>query len=114
MLIFNLPATHNAHTTLHPQNSTSGAETLNPVCLPARVAGVALFSIFIAILNLYLTPLLPSSAILLSLSLLFVFQTGSSQENKVVKVGDTKYYIREPRGLYPWEVFGTLPAKWHC
>lgn len=63
--------THTQNPSLHTQNSTSGAEMLTPVCLPAGVAGVALFSIFIAILNLYLTPLLPSSAVLLSLSLRF-------------------------------------------
>lgn len=65
---------------------------LIPVCLlTAGVAGVALFSIFISILNLYLTALLPSYALLLTLSLLFLNktkQTVSSQRNKVVKVGD--------------------------
>ncbi len=99
---------------------------LTPVYLPAGVAGVALFFIFIAILNLYLIPLLPSSAVLLPLSLLF-FQPGSSQGNKVVKVEDadivwpvcvcvfvhSTWSIWEPRGLYPGEDLGMLPAKWH-
>ena len=91
MLIFNLPTlntppTHTHHS-LHAQNSTSGAEMLSPVCLPAGIAGVALFLVFIAILNLYLTPLLPSSPVF-SLYLSLSLPTGSSQWNKVVKVED--------------------------
>lgn len=86
---------------------------LAPVCLPAaKVAGVALFSIFIAILNLYLAPLLPSSAVLPSLSLRFPPTiTGSSQRNKVVKVGDADIVWpvceREPIGVY---IFVTVLA----
>lgn len=93
MLIFNLPTlnTHtpppHTHHSLHVQNSTSGAEMLTPVCLPAGIAGVALFTVFIAILNLYLTPLLPSSPVF-SLYLSLSLPTGSSQGNKVVKVED--------------------------
>lgn len=60
---------------------------LTPVCLPAGIAGVALFTVFIAILNLYLTPLLPSSPVF-SLYLSLSLPTGSSQGNKVVKVED--------------------------
>lgn len=86
---------------------------LAPVCLPAaKVAGVALFSIFIAILNLYLAPLLPSSAVLPSSSLRFPPTiTGSSQRNKVVKVGDADIVWpvceREPIGVH---IFVTVLA----
>lgn len=72
---------------LRSHNSTSGAEMLTPVCLPAAgVAGIALFPFSSPNLNLYLS-LLPSSSSSLYLSF-FLFQTGSSQRNKVVKLGD--------------------------